>query len=338
LGWAEAHFLAQIDAARLLHFRGMPTRPLAGVTLVALLSLTVTACGGGDELDSRSASLGLAQPTNAFGLTFGQALGETPPGTIAMSCHGAPKGVENPHAGSCNPYAGDTRCDHALPILCIKRDARPAPPGFTSSFYNGWVHGELASSAPVVGRALTSRAVAERIGVKQRLVYYYFRTMDELIVETFRRLAIREKERMSKALAHDLPLREIWEVCVRTTDTRLVSEFMALANRIGPDVHMPDLATDPGSARDRSLALDELGAVAQAQGDWAQAEAAYRESLQLRRSLLTREPNSRRAQESLLHVLEKVVQLPVSDAPQLLAEAAALRAQIKLHSRTSASG
>lgn len=163
LGRAAAHFLAQIDAARLLHFRGMPTRPLAGVTLVALLSLTVTACGGGDELDSRSASLGLAQPTNAFGLTFGQALGETPPGTIAMSCHGAPKGVENPHAGSCNPYAGDTRCDHALPILCVKRDARPAPPGFTSSFYNGWVHGELASSAPVVGRALTSSAAADAV-------------------------------------------------------------------------------------------------------------------------------------------------------------------------------
>lgn len=80
--------------------------------------------------------------------------------------------------------------------------------------------------------ALTSRAVAERIGVKQRLVYYYFRTMDELIVETFRRLAVREKERMSKALTHDRPLREIWEVCVTTTDTRLVSEFMALANRI----------------------------------------------------------------------------------------------------------
>ena len=78
--------------------------------------------------------------------------------------------------------------------------------------------------------------------------------------------------------------------------------------------------------------------MAQAQGDWAQAEAAYRERLQMQRSLLTREPNSRRAQESLLHVLEKVVQLPVSDAPQLLAEAAALRAQIKLHSRTSASG
>lgn len=80
--------------------------------------------------------------------------------------------------------------------------------------------------------ALTSRRVAERIGVKQRLVYYYFRTMDELIVETFRRLSVREKERMNKALKHERPLREIWDVCVRTNDTRLVSEFMALANRI----------------------------------------------------------------------------------------------------------
>ncbi len=81
---------------------------------------------------------------------------------------------------------------------------------------------------------LTSRNVAERIGVKQRLVYYYFRTMDELIVETFRRLAVREKERLSLALEGGHPLREVWNVYVETTDTRLVSEFMALANRIEP--------------------------------------------------------------------------------------------------------
>jgi len=80
--------------------------------------------------------------------------------------------------------------------------------------------------------ALTSRSVADRIGVKQRLVYYYFRTMDELIVETFRRLAVREIERLEAALASDRPLREVWAVYVDTTDTRLVSEFMALANRI----------------------------------------------------------------------------------------------------------
>lgn len=101
------------------------------------------------------------------------------------------------------------------------------------------VHSAMLDAAEVIlceegYGALTSRRVAERTGVKQRLVYYYFRTMDELIVETFRRLAVREKARMSQALGQDRPLREIWDVCVKTTDTRLVSEFMALANRIEP--------------------------------------------------------------------------------------------------------
>ena len=80
--------------------------------------------------------------------------------------------------------------------------------------------------------ALTSRAVAERTGVKQRLVYYYFETMDELIVETFRRLKARDLQRMRDAVAGNHSLRQIWDVCVQTTDTRIVLEFMALANRI----------------------------------------------------------------------------------------------------------
>jgi AcrR family transcriptional regulator len=80
--------------------------------------------------------------------------------------------------------------------------------------------------------ALTSRAVAERIGVKQRLVYYYFATMDDLIVETFRRLSARELERMRQVTERPQPLRALWDVCIHTTDARLISEFMALANRI----------------------------------------------------------------------------------------------------------
>jgi AcrR family transcriptional regulator len=80
--------------------------------------------------------------------------------------------------------------------------------------------------------ALTSRRVAEKIGVKQRLVYYYFQTMDDLTVETFRRLSVRELERLRRARASDQPLNEIWDVCVHTTDARLISEFMALANRM----------------------------------------------------------------------------------------------------------
>jgi AcrR family transcriptional regulator len=79
--------------------------------------------------------------------------------------------------------------------------------------------------------ALTSRRVAERLGVKQRLVYYYFRTMDDLIAESFRRLATRELERLTKALSATFPLREIWDVSVHTHDARMIAEFMALANR-----------------------------------------------------------------------------------------------------------
>lgn len=79
--------------------------------------------------------------------------------------------------------------------------------------------------------ALTSRRVAERVGVKQRLVYYYFQTMDELIVETFRRMALRELERMRGTLDRAMPVRELWDVCIHTTDSRVTSEFMALAYR-----------------------------------------------------------------------------------------------------------
>lgn len=80
--------------------------------------------------------------------------------------------------------------------------------------------------------ALTSRRIAEQIGVKQRLIYYYFSTMDELIVQTFHRASERELNRLRSAASAALPLREIWDICLHTTDTRLISEFMALANRI----------------------------------------------------------------------------------------------------------
>ncbi|MFV8817602.1 TetR/AcrR family transcriptional regulator [Haliea sp. E17] len=79
--------------------------------------------------------------------------------------------------------------------------------------------------------ALTSRRVAEYSGVKQRLVYYYFRTMEDLQVETFKRLSIRELARLRDALASERPLHEVWDICVNSSDARLISEFMALANR-----------------------------------------------------------------------------------------------------------
>lgn len=80
--------------------------------------------------------------------------------------------------------------------------------------------------------ALTSRRIAEQIGVKQRLVYYYFRTMDELIIALFRRSADRDLQRLRDAAGTDHTLREIWNTAAASTDSRLIAEFMALANRI----------------------------------------------------------------------------------------------------------
>ena len=87
--------------------------------------------------------------------------------------------------------------------------------------------------------ALTSRRVAERVGIKQRLVYYYFRTMDELIVEMFRRLSVRELESLRVAASSQRPLTEIWQIGIHTNDdSKIISEFMALAN------HLPALRTE----------------------------------------------------------------------------------------------
>ena len=80
--------------------------------------------------------------------------------------------------------------------------------------------------------ALTSRRVAEMIGVKQRLVYYYFRTMDDLIVALFKRLAESELARLTEITTSKTPLHDLWDVSVHSADARLVSEFTALANRI----------------------------------------------------------------------------------------------------------
>jgi AcrR family transcriptional regulator len=80
--------------------------------------------------------------------------------------------------------------------------------------------------------ALTSRSIADRLGVKQRLIYYYFQTMDDLIVELFRRSASRARERLSEICSSEQPLRALWAIATHGNDPRLISEFMALASHI----------------------------------------------------------------------------------------------------------
>lgn len=79
--------------------------------------------------------------------------------------------------------------------------------------------------------AATSRRIAEVAGLKQQLVYYYFRTMDDLLLATFQRRAARALERLEQQLAQGNPLEMLWREDTLHGDPRLSFEFMALSSR-----------------------------------------------------------------------------------------------------------
>jgi AcrR family transcriptional regulator len=78
--------------------------------------------------------------------------------------------------------------------------------------------------------AVTSRRLAAKAGLKQPLVYYYFRTMDELFLAVFRRMAEQGLERLNEALRSEQPIRALWELNSDRSRTALQMEFVALAN------------------------------------------------------------------------------------------------------------
>jgi len=78
--------------------------------------------------------------------------------------------------------------------------------------------------------AVTSRRVAARAGLKPQLVHYYFRTMDDLFIEVFRRRADQDLPRFEQAIAEDGSLRNLWRLNTDPRGARFTIEFMALAN------------------------------------------------------------------------------------------------------------
>jgi AcrR family transcriptional regulator len=79
--------------------------------------------------------------------------------------------------------------------------------------------------------AFTARSVAEAAGVKHQLVYYYFETMDDLLLGTFRRRSERSLGTLEAALAADQPLHAVWKMYSNPASARLTLEFNALATR-----------------------------------------------------------------------------------------------------------
>lgn len=78
--------------------------------------------------------------------------------------------------------------------------------------------------------AATARNIAKRVGMKHQAIFYYFGSQDDLLVEVFRRVAKRNRERLEAALRSESPIRGLWDVLRDPDVTRLTLEFMALAN------------------------------------------------------------------------------------------------------------
>lgn len=82
--------------------------------------------------------------------------------------------------------------------------------------------------------ALTARRVAEEAGFNHQTVYYYFETMEELVLGAFRRRCESSLKRLDAALASDRPLHAIWALYSDPSNGRLNVEFNALAMRNDP--------------------------------------------------------------------------------------------------------
>lgn len=78
--------------------------------------------------------------------------------------------------------------------------------------------------------AITSRSVAEVAGVRQQLIYYYFQTVDDMLLVAFRRRTARGIERLKQDVTSDRPIRALWDDFNNAFDARLTFEYIALAN------------------------------------------------------------------------------------------------------------
>lgn len=77
--------------------------------------------------------------------------------------------------------------------------------------------------------ALTARRVAEEAGFNHQTVYYYFETMEELVLGAFRRRCENSLKGLEAALASERPLHAIWALYSDPSNGRLNVEFNALA-------------------------------------------------------------------------------------------------------------
>jgi TetR/AcrR family transcriptional regulator, regulator of autoinduction and epiphytic fitness len=78
--------------------------------------------------------------------------------------------------------------------------------------------------------AVSSRRVADAVGIAPALVHYYYPTTDDLFIAIHRRMTERHIAKLSEVLASNDPLRALWRFQTTWAQAPLGVEFIALAN------------------------------------------------------------------------------------------------------------
>jgi hypothetical protein len=156
----------------------MSSNTLFSLSAITVLTLVLPAYAGSPNLSTSVSSSAVNQlagivPEQKFALQPESVAAELAPvTTVPSTCKGMTwklvghaNGVDRVGwDATTNAYEGDTPCTARLPILCLKQDNSPVPPGLTTTFYDGWAKGNInltPLNSLVEGTELVSREVAD---------------------------------------------------------------------------------------------------------------------------------------------------------------------------------
>ena len=110
--------------------------------------------------------------------------------------------------------------------------------------------------------SVTARKVAAEAGLKVQLVYYYFQSMDELVLEVIRQHSSLRMKNFIKALASSKPLRALWDMNRNKSSALFTTEVLAMAN------HKESIRKELATIGDefRILQAEAVGQILEEQG------------------------------------------------------------------------
>jgi AcrR family transcriptional regulator len=111
-------------------------------------------------------------------------------------------------------------------------------------------------------QAISARRVAEKAGLKPQLVHYYFRTMEDLLIEVFQFTMEQYRELHDAALTAERSLHETWKLNSNVPSVRRNMEFQALGAR---HLRLREVMREAGE-HFRTLQLEEIDRVFRLRG------------------------------------------------------------------------